>query len=64
MCSSDLGAVLLIQRARDQGFRLARTVGRIQSIIDTRLQPAIEGHEMHVPYTTDDGRPLGDEAEG
>lgn len=58
------GAVLLIQRARDQGFRLARTVGRIQSIIDTRLQPAIDGHEMHVPYTPDDGRPLGDEAGG
>jgi hypothetical protein len=53
------GAVLLIQRARDQGYRLARTVGRIQAAIDTRLQPAVEGHEMSLPYTPDDNTTAG-----
>ena len=45
------GAVALAQRTRDQVWRLASTVGRIQSAVDTRLHPVIEGLEQFVPYT-------------
>lgn len=58
------GAVALVQRARDQGFRLASTVGRIQAIVDNCLLPQIEAREMHQPYTAEDGRALGDEVVG
>lgn len=58
------GAVALVQRARDQGFRLASTVGRIQAIVDNCLLPQIEAREMYQPYTAEDGRVLGDEVVG
>ncbi len=58
------GAVALVQRARDQGFRLASTVGRIQAIVDNCLLPQIEAREMYLPYTAEDGRALGDEVVG
>ncbi|WP_374495348.1 hypothetical protein [Zoogloea sp.] len=58
------GAVALVQRARDQGFRLASTVGRIQAIVDNCLLPQIEAREMYQPYTAEDGRALGDEVVG
>ncbi|MBN9696848.1 MAG: hypothetical protein J0L85_13730 [Zoogloea sp.] len=58
------GAVALVQRARDQGFRLASTVGRIQAIVDNCLLPQIEAREMYQPYTAEDGRALGDELVG
>lgn len=45
------GAVALVQRTRDQAWRLATTVGRIQNAIDTRLQPVVEAVEQFVPYT-------------
>lgn len=51
------GAVQLAQRVRDQGFRLARTVGRIQAIVDDSIQPLIAMDEMHLPYTPDEDRP-------
>lgn len=47
------GAVLLAQRTRDQAYRLATTVGRIQAMVDTRLMPIIEGLEQYQPYTAD-----------
>lgn len=50
------GAVTLVQRARDQVWRLASTVGRIQSAVDTRLQPVIDGLEQFVPYTEEESR--------
>jgi hypothetical protein len=52
------GAIALAQRVRDQGFRLARTVGRIQATVDTSIYPLIEAEEMYVPYTEEDGRPI------
>ncbi len=58
------GAVALVQRARDQGFRLASTVGRIQAIVDNCLLPQIEAREMYQPYTAEDGAVLGDEVVG
>lgn len=45
------GAAALVQRTRDQVWRLASTVGRIQAAVDTRLQPVIDGIEQYVPYT-------------
>lgn len=58
------GATALVQRARDQGFRLASTVGRIQAIVDNCLLPQIEAREMYQPYTAEDGRALGGEVVG
>lgn len=58
------GAVALVQRARDQGFRLASTVGRIQAIVDNCLLPQIEAREMYQPYAAEDGRVQGDEVVG
>lgn len=45
------GAVALVQRTRDQVWRLASTVGRIQAAVDMRLQPVIDGLEQFVPFT-------------
>ena len=56
------GAVLLAQRTRDQAYRLATTVGRIQAMVDTRLMPIIEGLEQYQPYTADAADTLGDDA--
>lgn len=55
------GAVALVQRTRDQAYRLATTVGRIQAIVDSRLAPVVEGLEQYQPYTDADGRPMGDD---
>lgn len=52
------GAIALAQRVRDQGFRLARTVGRIQAVVDDSIYPLISMDEMHLPYTPEDGRPI------
>ena len=52
------GAIALAQRVRDQGFRLARTVGRIQAVVDDSIYPLISMDEMHLPYTLEDGRPI------
>lgn len=56
------GAIALIQRTRDQGFRLASTVGRIQAMVDNCLVPQIAAQEMYVPYTAADGKPLDGDA--
>lgn len=58
------GATALVQRARDQGFRLASTVGRIQAIVDNCLLPQIEAREMYQPYTAEDGQVQGEEVVG
>lgn len=52
------GAIALAQRVRDQGFRLARTVGRIQAVVDDSIYPLISMDEMHLPYTPEDDRPI------
>lgn len=52
------GAIALAQRVRDQGFRLARTVGRIQAVVDDSIYPLISMEEMHLPYILEDGRPI------
>lgn len=46
-------AVLLAQRMRDQGFRLATTVGRIQDAIEARFAPIAEPLEQFQPYGPD-----------
>lgn len=57
-------AILLAQRTRDQVWRLARNLGRAQSLIETSIYPLIEAEEMYLPYTAEDGRVLGDEVVG
>lgn len=57
-------AILLAQRTRDQVWRLARNLGRAQSLIETSIYPLIEAEEMYLPYTAEDGRALGDEVVG
>lgn len=57
-------AILLAQRTRDQVWRLARNLGRAQSLIETSIYPLIEAEEMYLPYTAEDGAVLGNEVVG